>query len=426
MMTPSRSRRRFENRRGALIVLVSVSLIVLMGILVLAIDGGGLQQQRRIAQTAADAGALAGAWEILRNNTGAVQASALNETKRNGFENSVNGVSVTVTYPATGTFSGTKFVEVEVRRTVPTTFASIFGRGSAVVRSHATAGVAMSEYCFLVLDPTSANALKLENSAQLRGSGCGIQVNSTNASGTNVAGNSAQITAPSFGVAAGSAVGAEKIITDGGVQYGVPATPDPLSQLAMPSVPNTCDYGSAAAPAVLMGTITLNPGTYCGGINVNGNFTLRPGLYILRGGGLTIIGGAGSLQASGTGVTFLNTAPPAGATYSWGPIFVQSGSVNLNLWANTDPASALPGVLFYTDPAAPYMVNLFKANSVSRMDGTMYFPTGMVKFESGATFTINGALIAYQVEMSQSVNLTFTGYGGGSEFFALRRATVVE
>ena len=158
---------------------------------------------------------------------------------------------------------------------------------------------------------------------------------------------------------------------------------------------------------------------------MSGNFTLKPGLYILRGGGLSIVGGSSSLMASGTGVTFLNTAPPAGATYSWGPIFVQSGSVTLNLWANTDPDSELPGVLFYTDPAAPYMVNLFKANSVSRMDGTMYFPTGMVKFESGASFTINGALVAYQVEMSQSVNLTFTGYGGGAEFLALRRATVV-
>ena len=56
----------------------------------------------------------------------------------------------------------------------------------------------------------------------------------------------------------------------------------------------------------------------------------------------------------------------------------------------------------------------------------MYFPTGLVKFESGATFTINGALIAYRVEMSQQVNVTFTGYGGGSEFFALKKATVVE
>jgi hypothetical protein len=72
------------------------------------------------------------------------------------------------------------------------------------------------------------------------------------------------------------------------------------------------------------------------------------------------------------------------------------------------------------------MENLFKANSVSRMDGTMYFPTGLVNFESGATFTINGSLVAYRVRIAQSANLTFTGYSGGSEFQSLKRATVVE
>ena len=237
MMPPSGLSRRLENRSGAIVVLVAVSLIVLMGVLVLAIDGGSLQQQKRIAQTAADAAALAGAVEIFRNRIDSVEESAFSEAKRNGFEHTVGGAIVTVTYPAAGTnFAGAKFVNVEVQRTLPSIFASIFGRASTVIRAHATGGVALGEYCFLVLDPTSANALKLENSAQLHGSGCGVQVNSTNTSGLNVAGTGAQITAPSVGIAAASAVGAEKIVTDAGVQYGVPATADPMSQLEMPTV----------------------------------------------------------------------------------------------------------------------------------------------------------------------------------------------
>lgn len=425
MITPRKIRTARSERRGAIIVLVAVSLVVLMGMLVLAIDVGNLQRQKRMAQTAADAAALAGAIEIFRNRPDSIDPSAKSEAKRNGFEHLVGGDVVTVTYPATsGNFTGNKYVNVVVERTVPTAFGSFFGQGSAVIHSRATAGVTVAELCFIVLEPTGADALKLSNTAHLTGSGCGLEVNSTTANGANAAGNGVLVSAPFISVAGPSVNGVDKFTPT--PDYNVPPTPDPLSQLAMPTVPNTCDHGNLTSRSTFSGTITLNPGTYCGGIDVNGTLTLNPGLYILRGGGLSAVGGGSTLRSIGTGVTILNTAPPAGASYGWGPIFIQSGSVTIDLYANTDPASALPGVLFYTDPAAPYMVNLFKANSVSRMDGTMYFPTGQVKFESGASFTINGALVAYTVELSQSVNLTFTGYGGGNDFQALRRATVVE
>jgi hypothetical protein len=423
MMIPPR--KICSHKRGAIVALVAVSMVMLMGILVMAIDVGNLQREKRMAQTAADAAALAGAIEIFRLRPDSIEPSALSEAKRNGFEHLVNGNVVTVTYPAAeGNFTGNKYVDVDVRRTVPTIFAGFFGRGSVLVHTRATAGVTLAEYCFIVLDPSSADALKLENSAHLTGSGCGAEVNSTSSTGANASGNQVQVSAPFIAVSGPSVGGVDKFSPE--PEYNVPPTPDPLSQLVMPTVPNTCDHGTLTARTTYSGTITLNPGTYCGGIDVNGTLTLNPGLYILRGGGLSVIGAASTLRSVGTGVTFLNTAPPAGATYGWGPIYIQAASVTLDLYANTDPASALPGVLFYTDPAAPYMVNLFKAGSVSRMDGTMYFPTGLVKFESGAAFTINGALVAYQVELSQSVNVTFTGYGGGSSFQALRRATVVE
>ena len=425
MTTPREKRSSKNTRRGAVLALVAVSLVVLMGTLVFAIDAGNLQRQRRMAQTAADAAALAGAIEIFRNRPDSIDPSAKSEAKRNGFEHLVGGDIVTVTYPAAnGTFTGNKYVDVVVQRTVPTAFGSFFGRGSAVIHSRATAGITLAELCFIVLDPAGADALKLSNTAQLTGSGCGLEVNSTSPTGADAAGNGVLVSAPFISVAGPSVGGADKFTP--APDYNVPPTPDPMSQLVMPTVPNTCDYGTLSARTTFSGVITLNPGAYCGGIDVNGTLTMNPGLYILRGGGLSAIGGASTLRSVGTGVTILNTAPPAGASYGWGPIFIQSGSVTIDLYANTDPASALPGVLFYTDPAAPYMVNLFKANSVSRMDGTMYFPTGLVKFESGASFTINGALVAYHVELSQSVNLTFTGYGGGSAFQALRRATVVE
>src|SRR5687767_7757334 len=90
---------RNGSRRGAILIVVAMSMLGLMGVLVLCIDGGTLQHQKRMAQTAADAGALAGAVEILRNRPDSAVASAKSESARNGFPDRVGGNVVTVTYP---------------------------------------------------------------------------------------------------------------------------------------------------------------------------------------------------------------------------------------------------------------------------------------------------------------------------------------
>src|SRR5947207_13849459 len=179
--------RSSRDRRGAILALLAVSMVALIGLLVLSIDGGSLQHQKRLAQTAADAGALSAAIELLRNRSDSLVASAKSETSRNGFTDLVGGDLVTVTYPASrGNFSGPHYVDVVVQRTVPTFFAGIFGRGSVTIRGRATAGLALDEYCFIVLDPTGGSALNVENTARLSGSQCGIAVNSTDAAAATV------------------------------------------------------------------------------------------------------------------------------------------------------------------------------------------------------------------------------------------------
>ncbi|HET7171140.1 MAG TPA: pilus assembly protein TadG-related protein [Gaiellales bacterium] len=58
------SRRRED---GAVLVLVVLSLVVLLGMAALVIDGGGFRSHRRQLQTAADAGALAGAQKLINH-----------------------------------------------------------------------------------------------------------------------------------------------------------------------------------------------------------------------------------------------------------------------------------------------------------------------------------------------------------------------
>src|SRR5205823_14784404 len=75
----------------------------------------------------------------------------------------------------------------------------------------------------------------------------------------------------------------------GPIHTNVPPSPDPLRSLAPP---NPANYPvqttalSGLAALLNLGTQTLHPGVYNGGINISGgSVTLAPGVYILNGGG---------------------------------------------------------------------------------------------------------------------------------------------
>ena len=64
------------NERGQVLPLVVIMLFAMLAMVVVLLDGGFLMYNRRVAQVAADAGALAGARELcLNNSTGALQAA---------------------------------------------------------------------------------------------------------------------------------------------------------------------------------------------------------------------------------------------------------------------------------------------------------------------------------------------------------------
>lgn len=92
---------RFE--RGQSIILVALALIVLLGLVALSLDGGYAYANRRVAQNAADAAALAGARELcMGNEEDAARAQAIAYAAANNvtLEESdivINGKNITVT-----------------------------------------------------------------------------------------------------------------------------------------------------------------------------------------------------------------------------------------------------------------------------------------------------------------------------------------
>jgi len=410
-----------RRRRGAVLVLVAVSMVALMGLLVLVIDGGALQRQKRIAQAAADAGARAGADEIFRNRPSSdVQPAVLRETSRNGFTDG-SDATVAVTYPTTSTnAAGSNYVKVVVQRTVNGSFASIFGSSAVTVRAQAVAGLGSANTCLDITEPSASDALSVK-SGSLATVGCGIVVNSTNATAVELPANG-EIDAQSVAVVGGPAVAPGGVT--GAWTSGVPPAPDPLGYLTMPAV-GACN-GAYGAYANYSGS-TLSPGVYCGGIGLhNATVTLSPGLYIIAGGGLDF------KQATviGNGVTFVLTNAPSanGGASAYAPI---TTDVNSDIRLSAMTTGSLAGVLFYADPSAgvagTVYTNELGSSSAAAFNGSMYFPTQTLVAKSNSPVTINGGVVVKSLGITTGQqNIVIDAMGGGPSYFALKQPRIVE
>lgn len=408
-----------HDRRGAMLVLVAVTMIACISLMALALDGGAVQRQRRLTQKAADAGATAAAIEIFRNRIDSVQASALSGAKRNGFENGVNGVTVTVTYPTiSGFFVGGKYVKVEVTKRIGTTFASFIGQDSATIRSQAIGGMAPSNICLAVLD-TTGTSLSVK-SGTLTTNNCGIAVNSTSANAVETPSNG-DISASSLSVAGGPSTKPNGITGD--YSPASPQIPDPLGYLAMPPVgPCNGAYGAYQNYA----GATLSPGVYCGGIGIDhSTVTFNPGLYILAGGGLLLK----HATVRGTGVTFVNTNAPVanGGASNYAPF---DFDVNTDAQFHAMTTGSLAGILFYQDRAAGLpnvsYTNFIGSSSAVTYDGTVYIPTQAVSTKSNSALTINGGLVVGSVKITTGQAILAINGAAGGQFFIPKRATIVE
>lgn len=407
------------NRRGAMLVFVAVSMVVLIGFLALTLDVGAGNRQRRIAQTAADAAALAGAAEIWRNITdpGVIKPAAQAEALRNGFNDADPDVQVQVFYepgPVSGPHAGDgAYVEVVIDKTIPTIFAGIFNFASLGVRTRAVAGVgSYALNCIYSLDPSGPKAIEVENGGELT-TNCGVSINSTNPNALDV-NNSGQLNTQGGGIAIAGGWTGNKTPTPT-PSSGAPLFENPLKDLTMPTV-GACDHTSKV---IVSGTMTLSPGVYCGGIEVTTGerANLESGLYIINGGGITV-GNSG--QFYGDEITLINTFD---GTHPYAPFDFGTGC-KAKLTAPT--SGDWKGILMFQDPAAPAnVVNTFACASDEspELTGTIYFPTQTFFFDGSNTSTeIMGTVIAKNVVVSGKIEVI----NEKSNNSALQRFTLVE
>lgn len=434
--------RRLANRRGVTAVIVVLCVVPLAGMLALAVDLGLLYRTRRNAQTAADAAALAYAWECYRYTitpastatcpTGTVNTNAKvaldSAAISNGYTNGANGRVITVTAPSftAATWGTAPAVQVTVQDTVKSLFGKLLGRNTTVVsaRAIATWSLAPSTACAMALNPTASNALDTQGTPKVSAPGCQVVVNSNATTAASTGGN-ATVTASAIAVTGG--------VSGSGFSptpsTGVPPSLNPLANVTAPNVP-ACTFSSnydqkPNDPALNFApTVTGGTAVFCGAVSIKGTANFAAGTYIFRQ-GLTVTS-QGTVTGT-TGVTFINMpygSPTCDVTKT-NPdcqLYIQAGA-SLNLTApSTGPYK---GILFY-QPASLPAASIW-ANSTSTINGAFYFPSATLEMGGGANMTVNGPVIADKIALSGNSTLTInapTTASGG--YFPGKRVTLVD
>jgi Flp pilus assembly protein TadG len=125
-----------RSQRGQTLPIITLFMFAMLGMCALAIDVGSWYQQKRSLQSAADAGALAGAAYLPVSWAAANTAAAGEYTKNAGGD--------TVSYQASTQFVASDSITVTASRPASSFFAQVFGHGSITVKATAKATVVQS------------------------------------------------------------------------------------------------------------------------------------------------------------------------------------------------------------------------------------------------------------------------------------------
>ncbi len=383
--------------RGQVVILVCVALFAIMGFVAMVTDLGFMQHQKNMMQTAADSAAMAAAMEL---NYGDSVTAGKTDAATNGFTNGQSSVTVAINSPPSSgpNSSKTGYIEAIVSKPEPTYFLRVLGFTSINVSARAVASEGNGPNCIYVMDPSASPALSVNGNVNINSS-CGLLVDSSSSSGMSFTGN-VTVTAPTIGVVGGYTSGGNVTLSPSPKTGGIAAS-DPLAYIQTPST-SGCDHtsfalngntGSSGSP------YQLYPGTYCGGISVNGNAFLHfnSGTYVLSGGGFRP---GGNTVMSGTGVTFYNTGGLGGYQ-----AITLTGNTQSNFSAPT--SGPLAGILFFQDRSIPSSApgSTITGNSSSTFDGAMYFPTTQVTLSGNSSVGGYGIVVADKLVVSGNSTL---------------------
>lgn len=397
----TRSRSSTDRRRGAALVKVLVCLSALVAVAALTTDGGRMVDERRHAQAAADAAALAAGKDLYANwwtnhgtdPSGSARTAAEQVAAANGYPASAVAVSIP---PTSGTYAGQPgHAEVTIGTTLETTFGRIFTGDGMQIGARAVARGEPLKIGVVLLRPHGAYAFD-NSAATFALANKPLVVDSDDPTAFRSTG--AALVSVSRIDVTGGASNSSALTLSGRVRTNMRPTLDPLAFLPVPDANSMTVRSPTPLTVNTVLPTALDPGVYRGGVHVTGLsvVTMSPGVYVMEGGGFQVDGTA---AVTGLGVMVYNTTS---GTYAPGPVSITGlGKVVL-----TAPASGTyQGMSFFQHRglAQPVTVN---GSGLTTVTGVVYAakaPVALTGTAAAGVDTLGGAYVAD--------SLTATGAG---------------
>jgi hypothetical protein len=432
------NRRLWRDTRGITLVLVALTISILIGFASLGAETGLWFAIKRQNQSAADAGAMSAAYEIIYDLANGITPTSANLTpaaNQAAAQNNYTGAAV-VTYPYSDAIV-TSAVSVTLQTTQAASLASLF-LPSVVITTNAVARVAVLDSpCILALNPTAPNAIDLQGSVTVNAPGCSVVADSNSSSAIHIQG-SASITAAT-------------LVTPGDISYtggaftlnstplvGSAASfvPDPFTTnpnhatltSGMPPITPAC-VGTGTNPVNYNGNCSINSTSLpnsdvnlsaitriAGTLRVqNQTVNLAPGTYWITDGNLDI--------RSNGHMTCTACTPTAGVTTILTTTNTTSGTIgtvlmnsNSSMTLNAPSTGTFAGILIMQDKPSTIGAGVtyisssasFQGGPSSSISGLLYLPHEAVTLQGNPNTTC-ALIIADTVVMKGNPTLTLAG-----------------
>jgi len=379
----------WHDQRGAVAIMFVLILPILLGAIGMGVEVGYWFSKHRELQTAADAAAIAGGYEVNENRASQTKTIADREAGNNGWSSAVgtsavNNSQYNGTYP-TGSYSTSyaadnNAVEVALSLNVDRLFSSWFLSSDLTLKATAVATLVADDNLACVLALGSGNpaqALEASGSLSVTMAGCSAATNSSHAN--------AVFAKPGFSVdciySAGGGSGSPTTTACSGIQSNQLATEDPYE--AAVTKPATSDF-SACIPYVQPSPPAddgLSPDVYCGLTYTNNGkiLTLNSGTYYIDRGDLLIASGATIDATAGVTIVFGDSTGAGDC----GGVAVQ-GASSIDITAPT--SGNFSGLAFYRNSDCDNGADITFSGSInSTIIGAIYNPSGGVVMSGSGT-----------------------------------------
>jgi hypothetical protein len=422
-------KRLWRDRRGNTLAIAGAALPLVLGSAGLASDTIQWTLWKRQLQRAADSAAAAGVYAIASGKavgtcTDIAGATYANPVAYDLQKNNQVGIATTCTVtnpPSLGGYTAdANAVRVALAVQKRLSFSGLFLSSAPTISAIATATIVPSgTYCVVSLENQSVTGINATGSTDLN-LGCGMITNSTSLTAA-VATGSSDVTATPIaavgGIPASNNWGAGTVL-----QPFTLAQDDPFAGVPAPA---STDFPTGACPSVTVNpnnSATLSPGCYSD-LDLKGNVTLSPGIYILDGGSLST---GAQANVSCSGCTFVLTNRSTSSTATIGGVNMNGGA-NVNIVA---PASGTyKGIMIYQDRRATAdNTQQVNGNSSSKLEGALYFPRADLTFNGTTGMNTNCLQIVskrVQFTGNSAVNNTCPA-GSGASAFTGKKIRMVE